>query len=311
MQEVADSSSAAPTIPLCHCIFFPRCRQRLELVTSQRPAATNFRRDLKQQGMLLLLYSLRFSSMFRNAREENPAMPTATNLPEKSIDWLQDLIQLNIDSRDGFQEAADDLKTKGGSLASLFRDFAMERAGQARELQSVVSANAEMPEKSGSVAAATHRTWMNLRKALGGGDQAVLSEAERGEDHIKVRGGASRPRLLFVYDDFAATVRRNQGCPPSGPRPLQDLICLKESAALGVLCGRRRGGIPFGFDAELSHRAVLPFAIRMLAGGSIWFHSIATCMYAPTKVFRWRQIPSRQHNPLPTNSSRLMASFHR
>lgn len=112
-------------------------------------------------------------------------MPTATNLPEKSIDWLQDLIQLNIDSRDGFQEAADDLKTKGGSLASLFRDFALERAGQARELQSVVSANAEMPEKSGSVAAATHRTWMNLRTALGGGDHAVLSEAERGEDHIK------------------------------------------------------------------------------------------------------------------------------
>jgi hypothetical protein len=32
------------------------------------------------------------------------------NLPEKSIDWLQDLIQLNIDSRDGFKEAADELE---------------------------------------------------------------------------------------------------------------------------------------------------------------------------------------------------------
>jgi uncharacterized protein (TIGR02284 family) len=106
-------------------------------------------------------------------------------LPEKSIDWLQDLIQLNIDSRDGFQEAADDLQNKGGTLATVFRGFASQRANQARELQTLVSANAETPERDGSVAAAAHRTWMDLRSTLGGGDHAVLSEAERGEDHIK------------------------------------------------------------------------------------------------------------------------------
>ena len=32
--------------------------------------------------------------------------------------------------------------------------------------------------------AAAHRSWMDLRTALGGGNKAVLEEAERGEDHI-------------------------------------------------------------------------------------------------------------------------------
>jgi uncharacterized protein (TIGR02284 family) len=105
------------------------------------------------------------------------------NLPEKSIDWLQDLIQLNIDSRDGFKEAADELK--GNRLESLFREYSNQRGAQASELQSLVASNAERPETDGSVAAAAHRTWMDLRSALGGGDQAILDEAERGEDHIK------------------------------------------------------------------------------------------------------------------------------
>src|SRR5262245_29913581 len=107
----------------------------------------------------------------------------ASPLPEKSIDWLQDLTQLNIDSRDGFKEAAEGLK--GNRLEQIFRQYASERDVQAQQLQSIVATNAEKPERSGSVAAAAHRTWMDLRAALGGGDHAILSEAERGEDHIK------------------------------------------------------------------------------------------------------------------------------
>jgi uncharacterized protein (TIGR02284 family) len=113
-------------------------------------------------------------------------MSTATmNLPKKSVDWLQDLIQINLDSRDGFKEAAENLKENHSSLEVMFRQIANERSAQANELQSVVASNATKPEKSGSVAAAAHRAWMDLRSALGGGEHAILSEAERGEDHIK------------------------------------------------------------------------------------------------------------------------------
>jgi uncharacterized protein (TIGR02284 family) len=108
------------------------------------------------------------------------------NLPQKSIDYLQDLIQVNIDSRDGFQEAADHLKSEGRTdLELLFAKLARERDIQAKELQELVSCNAQSPADSGSIAAAAHRTWLNIREAFGGGEQAVLDEAERGEDHIK------------------------------------------------------------------------------------------------------------------------------
>jgi uncharacterized protein (TIGR02284 family) len=113
-------------------------------------------------------------------------MATVTrNLPEKSITWLQDLIQVNLDSRDGFKEAADNLKAKDPALVTMFRTLSSQRAQQASELKAIVASNSEEPTDSGSVAAAAHRAWMDIRTALGGGEKAVLSEAERGEDHIK------------------------------------------------------------------------------------------------------------------------------
>jgi uncharacterized protein (TIGR02284 family) len=109
------------------------------------------------------------------------------NLPEKSISWLQDLIQINLDSRDGFKGAAEHLKEKHSTLEAMFRRLANERDSQAKELQTLVATNAEKPQKSGSASAAVHRAWMDLRSAFGGGEHAILSEAERGEDHIKAK----------------------------------------------------------------------------------------------------------------------------
>ncbi|MBL9090383.1 MAG: PA2169 family four-helix-bundle protein [Planctomycetaceae bacterium] len=111
----------------------------------------------------------------------------ANNLSEKTIDWLQDLIEINLDSSKGFAEAADNLEKDDRGIEAMFRNLSRERAAQAQELQAMVAANREKPTKSGSVAAAAHRTWMDLRAALGGGSEAVLSEAERGEDHIKAK----------------------------------------------------------------------------------------------------------------------------
>lgn len=109
------------------------------------------------------------------------------HLSDKSISWLQALIEINIDSHDGFKEAADKLQENGSPFVEMFRNLSHEREMQASELQAMVASNAEKPEDSGSVAAAAHRTWMDLRSALGGGEHAVLAEAERGEDHIKAK----------------------------------------------------------------------------------------------------------------------------
>lgn len=111
------------------------------------------------------------------------AMHTNSVLSRETIAALQELIQVNLDSRDGFVEASENVEEM--SIGSLFRELAAERNGQASELRSLVVSQSKEPADSGSYAAAAHRLWMDLRAAVGGGSAAMLSEAERGEDHIK------------------------------------------------------------------------------------------------------------------------------
>lgn len=111
-------------------------------------------------------------------------LETKFDLNEETIDKLQTLIQANIDAFDGFREAAKEIEIT--AIAELFRQLAAERSQLASELQNYVEWNGEAPEKEGSFAASVHRAWIDLRSKLSGGDAyAILSEAERGEDHIK------------------------------------------------------------------------------------------------------------------------------
>ena len=111
-------------------------------------------------------------------------METKTNLDADTVKHLQDLIQINIDSKDGFAEAAEEIGDE--RIAALFRQIGEIRGKNATELQGLVALNNEEPVERGSIAAAFHRTWLDLRSKLTGGDAgAVLGEAERGEDSIK------------------------------------------------------------------------------------------------------------------------------
>ena len=111
------------------------------------------------------------------------ATESKLSLNEDTIAAINDLAQVNIDSRDGFRHAAGEIKEV--AISSMFMQMADEREHQAQELKSLVALNGEQPKSDGSFAASAHRTWMDLRKALGGGLQSVLDEAERGEDVIK------------------------------------------------------------------------------------------------------------------------------
>ncbi|MBB3206790.1 uncharacterized protein (TIGR02284 family) [Rhodopirellula rubra] len=112
------------------------------------------------------------------------SLETKTDLNETTINKLQKLIRANIDSYNGFHESAEELNDE--ALASLFRSIGDERSAMATELQQHVAFNGEEAEDDGSVAAKTHRIWINIRGKLNGGDpHVILIEAERGEDHIK------------------------------------------------------------------------------------------------------------------------------
>lgn len=112
------------------------------------------------------------------------SLETKLDLNKETIKKLQTLIQANIDSYNGFHESAEEMKDK--QLSQLFRTLGDERSAMASELQQYVAFNGEEPREDGSVSAKMHRIWINIRGKLSGGDaHAILSEAERGEDHIK------------------------------------------------------------------------------------------------------------------------------
>lgn len=108
----------------------------------------------------------------------------SSNADDKSVDQLQSLLSINIDSQKGFQEAAD--STTDTRLKSLFQEFSQKRAHNAAELRSYISSAGQEPTNSGSVSASIHRWWIDAKQALTGKDPvSILNEAERGEDSIK------------------------------------------------------------------------------------------------------------------------------
>ena len=98
------------------------------------------------------------------------------------IDVLNDLIEYSKDGEKGFKASADDVKNP--ELKAFFVQRAGECANAASELQGEVRRLGGDPETSTSISGDLHRGWVNLKSMVTGKDEeAVLNEAERGEDH--------------------------------------------------------------------------------------------------------------------------------
>lgn len=111
-------------------------------------------------------------------------METITTLNDETVSGLQDLIEINIDSSEGFAEAAE--KIENPDIANYFRRCGQRRETFSRELQRVVGMNDTEPKDSGTLKGTIHRWWVGIRGAVQSGDEhAMLAEAERGEDAIK------------------------------------------------------------------------------------------------------------------------------
>jgi uncharacterized protein (TIGR02284 family) len=99
------------------------------------------------------------------------------------VSKLDDLITTTIDSINGFENSAGD--APDGRFTPFFREMARDRREVVTQLQAHSRSLGGTPTEQGSVAAALHRRWEDLRAALGGGDKAVIQEVERGEDYLK------------------------------------------------------------------------------------------------------------------------------
>jgi uncharacterized protein (TIGR02284 family) len=98
------------------------------------------------------------------------------------VSILNNLIETLKDGQEGFRAAAEDVESS--NLKTLFSEFSLQRSKFAGELQMLArTLSGEEPEKSGSVAGAVHRGWIDLKAALvSRNEHAILAECERGED---------------------------------------------------------------------------------------------------------------------------------
>src|SRR4051812_30576087 len=97
---------------------------------------------------------------------------------------IQDLIETSRDGQNGYRDAAEHVTET--EIRSFFQEQSLERARFAGELEDLLREFGESnPDRSGSVAGALHRKWIDTKAALGGGDHTILESVEQGEDSAK------------------------------------------------------------------------------------------------------------------------------
>lgn len=103
---------------------------------------------------------------------------------DQSIKCINTLIETCKDGENGFKATAERLQD--ANLKELCLNYAQQRARFVADLQVAVRRLGGDPEQSGSIGAAVHRGWMSVRGSIAGNsDEALISEAERGEDIAK------------------------------------------------------------------------------------------------------------------------------
>ena len=92
-----------------------------------------------------------------------------------------EIIRINNDRQDGYQLAA--RETKDEDLKKLFAKFASDSATFRDQLMAEVSQYGGEPAKDSTVQGKVYRAWMEIKKAVTGGDRhAILASCEFGED---------------------------------------------------------------------------------------------------------------------------------
>ena len=97
---------------------------------------------------------------------------------------LRSIIDVLIDSQQGFQKIGEELKEE--SLKRWFLEESLRRAEFRGDLETVLHQEGVHDIKEGgTVAGKVNRVWGELKAQLGGGDHTILATAEEGEDAAK------------------------------------------------------------------------------------------------------------------------------
>ena len=105
---------------------------------------------------------------------------------DKSVEILNDLIEINNDRIAGFEHASKGLESNDLDLKAIFDDMQAESAENVQELSASVNAAGSEVESGTSASGTIHRTWLDVKATFSGHDRkSILDECERGEDVIK------------------------------------------------------------------------------------------------------------------------------
>jgi uncharacterized protein (TIGR02284 family) len=109
-----------------------------------------------------------------------------SQIDNQARETLQQLMQANVDSGQGYQEAAADVFDD--QLAGLFRTWSTQRLRSAQELRNIlkgVRPSRQRTSVTGTWLDSWRRIWLSARGALNTGDRAVtLRELERAEGYV-------------------------------------------------------------------------------------------------------------------------------
>ena len=105
---------------------------------------------------------------------------------EKSVEVLNDLIEINNDRIAGFEHATKDLGEGDADLKAIFEKFSSDSRKNVEELTAAVNQIGGDAEAGHSASGTIHRAWLDVKATFTGHDRkSVLAECERGEDAIK------------------------------------------------------------------------------------------------------------------------------
>ena len=145
----------------------------------------------------------------------NPTRADEPMLVPNDAPELQQVLTRYVDSRDGYQQAAE--SAHDPAFAEAFETIARRRSGIALRLVEEIRDQGLRPDLRGSTEAKIHRWWLNFRADAASDDlHATLSECLRGERELErtIQSALKdahllpehRPLLEAAREDLTATV---------------------------------------------------------------------------------------------------------
>jgi uncharacterized protein (TIGR02284 family) len=101
------------------------------------------------------------------------------SINEKTANKLQDVLAKNYDAERGYADAAE--MTDHAQLIKWFAKQGKQRTKFAAEIAGEIKTLGEGVEPDGTFKGDMHRSWMNLKAAVGSTDESLFEECIRGE----------------------------------------------------------------------------------------------------------------------------------